>query len=226
MNSTAHTDTEQCLQKLEERFQFLFEPELITDICRHGKIKRYREGSLIMDVGETLTHMPLVLSGSIKIMKEDKDGNELLLYYLELGDTCAVTLSCCTKPSKSSIKAITESDSEIVFVPVAKMEDWMVKYKTWREFVLESYNQRLNEMLDAIDNLAFNNMEERIYKYLRDKAMVNREPKLQVTHAEIATDLHSSRVVISRIMKKLENEGKIVQYRNYVEITAFMKKQP
>jgi CRP/FNR family transcriptional regulator len=176
-----------------------------------------------MDIGETLTHMPLVLSGSIKIMKEDKDGNELLLYYLELGDTCAVTLSCCTKPSKSSIKAITESDSEIVFIPVDKMEDWMVRYKSWREFVLESYNQRLNEMLDAIDNLAFNNMEERIYKYLRDKAMVNREPKLQVTHAEIATDLHSSRVVISRIMKKLENEGKIKQHRNFVEVKEFMR---
>jgi CRP/FNR family transcriptional regulator len=78
-------------------------------------------------------------------------------------------------------------------------------------------------MLDAIDNLAFNNMEERIYKYLRDKAMVNREPKLQVTHAEIATDLHSSRVVISRIMKKLENEGKIKQHRNFVEVKEFMR---
>lgn len=215
--------SEACLKKLEERFQFLFEPALIKEMCRYGQIKNFGEGSLIMDVGETLTHMPLVISGSIKIMKEDRDGNELLLYYLELGDTCAVTLSCCTKPSKSSIKAITESDAEILFIPVDKMEDWMGKYTSWRAFVLESYNQRLNEMLDAIDNLAFNNMEERIYKYLRDKAMVNREPKLQVTHAEIATDLHSSRVVISRIMKKLETDGKIKQHRNYVEVREFMR---
>jgi CRP/FNR family transcriptional regulator len=218
-----NTHSEACLKKLEERFQFLFELALIKEMCRYGQIKNFGEGSLIMDVGETLTHMPLVISGSIKIMKEDRDGNELLLYYLELGDTCAVTLSCCTKPSKSSIKAITESDAEILFIPVEKMEDWMGKYTSWRAFVLESYNQRLNEMLDAIDNLAFNNMEERIYKYLRDKAMVNREPKLQVTHAEIATDLHSSRVVISRIMKKLENDGKIKQHRNFVEVREFMR---
>jgi len=211
-----------CYNALFDKFQFLFEAELINEICKTGNIKTYREGTIIMDIGQLLTHMPLVISGSVKVMKEDKDGNELLLYYLELGDTCAVTLSCCTKPTKSAIKAITESDAEILFIPVEKMEEWMVKFKTWRGFVLDSYNVRITEMLDAIDNLAFNNMEERLYKFLRDKVMVTKDAKLHITHFQIANELHSSRVVISRLMKKLENEGLVIQHRNYVEVKEFM----
>lgn len=212
----------ECFQKLQQHFQFLFEEALIQEMCSVGMIKSYPEDAVLMEIGQVLTHMPIVLTGSLKVMKEDKEGNELLLYYLELGDTCAVTMSCCTKPSKSGIKAVTESKSEIIFIPVEKMEEWMVKYKSWRGFVLDSYNVRLNEMLDAIDNLAFNNMEDRLIKYLRDKVYVTKESKLHITHFQIANDLHSSRVVISRIMKKLENQGVIIQHRNYVEIKEFM----
>ncbi len=211
-----------CFEKLHEKFQFLFEESLIQEICKTGNIKHYKEGTTIMDIGQLLTHMPFVISGSVKVMKEDKEGNELLLYYLELGDTCAVTLSCCTKPTKSAIKAITESDAEILFIPVEKMEEWMVKYKSWRGFVLDSYNVRMNEMLEAIDNLAFNNMEERLYKFLRDKVMITKDARLHITHFQIANELHSSRVVISRLMKKLENEGLVLQHRNYVEVKEFM----
>jgi len=212
----------ECFKKLQQHFQFLFEEALIQEMCSVGMIKSYPEDAVLMEIGQVLTHMPIVLTGSLKVMKEDKEGNELLLYYLELGDTCAVTLSCCTKPSKSGIKAVTESKSEIIFIPVEKMEEWMVKYKSWRGFVLDSYNVRLNEMLDAIDNLAFNNMEDRLIKYLRDKVYVTKESKLHITHFQIANDLHSSRVVISRIMKKLENQGVIIQHRNYVEVKEFM----
>ncbi len=212
----------ECFQKLQQHFQFLFEEALIQEMCSVGMIKSYPEDAVLMEIGQVLTHMPIVLTGSLKVMKEDKEGNELLLYYLELGDTCAVTLSCCTKPSKSGIKAVTESKSEIIFIPVEKMEEWMVKYKSWRGFVLDSYNVRLNEMLDAIDNLAFNNMEDRLIKYLRDKVYVTKDSKLHITHFQIANDLHSSRVVVSRLMKKLENQGIINQHRNYVEIKEFM----
>ena len=211
-----------CYNKLYEKFQFLFEPELINEICMTGNVRFYKEGKTIIDIGQMLSHIPLVITGSVKILKKDKNDNELLLYYLELGDTCAVTLNCCTKPTKSAIKAVTESDAELLFIPVAKMDDWMIKYKSWRSFVLESYNIRLNEMLDAIDNLAFNNMEKRLYKYLREKVMVTKISKLHTTHLEIANDLHSSRVVISRLMKKLENEGLVIQHRNYVEVKEFM----
>lgn len=217
------TSSDSCIDILSEKFRYLFEPELITEMCKSGTIRQFEDGVQIMDIGQMLTHMPLMISGSVKIMKEDKDGNELLLYYLELGDTCAVTLSCCTKPTKSTIKAITETHCRILFIPVEKMEEWMVRYKSWRGFVLDSYNTRMNEMLEAIDNLAFNNMEERLQKFLRDKVMVTKDAKLHITHFQIANEMHSSRVVISRLMKKLENDGFIKQHRNYVEVREFLR---
>jgi CRP/FNR family transcriptional regulator len=211
-----------CYGKLHEQFQFLFEEALINEICKNSTLKVFKEDELILDVGEKMTHLPLVVSGSVKVMREDEEGRELLLYYLEVGDTCAVSMSCCTKPNKSIIKVIAETDVEVVFIPNEKMEEWIVKYPSWRSYVLDSYNVRLNELFDSIDNLAFNNMEERLYKYLRDKVMVTKTAKLNITHFQIAVDLNSSRVVISRLMKKLENNGLITQYRNFVEVNEFI----
>lgn len=213
-----------CYDKLYDRFQYLFEPALINEICQNGSLKKFKAEEELIDIGDVITQMPLVISGSIKIMTEDKDGNELLLYYLELGDTCAVTLNCCTKKAKSTIKAITETDAEILFVPVEKMEDWMIKYSSWRNYVLDSYNDRLNEMVSAIDNIVFNSLEERLSKYLREKAWITKSETLILSHKEIANDLHSSRVVISRLMKKLENENIIRQSRNKIIITEFEAK--
>jgi CRP/FNR family transcriptional regulator len=207
-----------CYNKLYERFQYLFEEELINEICKNGAVKVFSADSLLIDIGDLITHMPLVISGSVKIMTEDEDENELLLYYLELGDTCAVTMNCCTKKTKSTIRAFTETDAEILFVPVEKMDEWMVKYKSWRVYVLDSYNSRLNEMLAALDNIVFNSMEDRIKKYVIDKAWVTKSENISISHADIANDLHTSRVVVSRIMKKLENEGIIKQQRGAIKV--------
>ncbi len=206
-----------CYNKLHERFQYLFEPELINEICQNGQLRNYKSDYMMIDIGDVISHMPLVISGSIKIMTEDKDGSELLLYYLEFGDTCAVTINCCTRKSKSTIRAITETSTEILFVPVEKMDEWMIKYKSWRAYVLDSYNARLNEMLSALDNIVFNSMEDRIRKYIKDKAWVVKSELLPISHADIANDLHTSRVVVSRIMKKLESEGYIKQNRGSIK---------
>lgn len=213
-----------CYNRLYERFSYVFEPELINEICANGQLRKFEVDQILVDVGDVITQMPLVISGSIKIMTEDKDGAELLLYYLELGDTCAVTLNCCTKGSKSTIRATSETKSEVLFIPVSFMESWMVKYKSWRNFILDSYNSRLNEMVSAIDNIVFNSLEERLEKYLRDKAWIAKSARLDISHQEIANDLHSSRVVISRLMKKLENNNIITQSRNKVTFLEFMDK--
>jgi CRP/FNR family transcriptional regulator len=156
-------------------------------------------------------------------MTEDDDGDELLLYYLEIGDTCAATLTCGTRKTKSTIRAITESEVEVVYVPFNMMENWMIKYRSWRAYVLDSYNSRLNEMVKAIDTLVFSSMEVRLRKYLRDKAWVIKSEILPISHLDIARDLHSSRVVISRLMKKLEKQGLIKQGRNKIEYLEFSK---
>ena len=208
----------QCYTKLHEKFQYLFEKELINEICTSGKLIKFPADQIIIDIGDKIQNMPLVITGSVRIMTEDEEGRELLLYYLELGDTCAMTLNCCSRSTKSVIRAVTEEPCEILMVPIEKMDIWMVNYKSWRNFVLESYNTRLNEMLESIDSLAFHNMEERILKYLKDRAMVLGDDVLKITHYNIARDLNSSRVVISRIMKKLEEQGLVEQSRNMIKV--------
>lgn len=207
-----------CYNHLYERFQNIFEEELINEICFHGRLAVVKPNTTIIDIGDTIQFLPIIINGSIKVLTEDDEGKELLLYYLEVGDTCAVTINCCSGASKSKIRAVAEEEAELLFIPSAKVEDWMGQFKSWRSFVLEMYNTRLNEMLEAIDNLAFSNMEERIFKYLRDKAMVTGDTNLQTTHLQIANDLHSSRVVISRLLKKMENEGIIKSKRNAIEL--------
>lgn len=207
-----------CYNHLNQRFQNIFEDELIQEICYNGRLKQFGPDELIMDIGEVVNHLPLVVSGSIKILTEDDEGKELLLYYLELGDTCAASLNYGSRSTKSKIRAVSEDHTEILFVPIEKVEDWMAKYKTWRAFILETYNYRMSEMLEAIDTLAFHNMEERVHKYLRDKAMVTSQQEIQATHAQIANDLHSSRVVISRILSKLEKDGVIKHGRNKINL--------
>lgn len=206
------------IQELNEAYGFLFEEELINDIVASGVLKSVKEGEIIMDINDYITSMPLLLEGAIKILREDKDGNELLLYFLERGDTCALTLSCCLGQTRSEIRAVAERDTRFIMVPVAKIEEWTAKYRSWRNFVFESYHSRLTEMLETIDTIAFMNMDERLLRYLQDKAKINQSEELQVTHQQIAYDLNTSRVVISRLLKKLEIENKIHLQRNQIVV--------
>lgn len=212
-----------CYSKLEERFQAIFEPRLINEICQNGNLRVYKPDETIIDIGMLITHMPLVISGSVKVLTEDAKGDELLLYYLELGETCAVTLNCCTRKSKSTVRAITETETELLFVPVEKMDEWMVKYASWRAYVMESYNERLNEMVSAIDNIVFNSLEERLKRYIKDKAWMAKSAVLNISHQDIANELYASRVAVSRLMKKLEGENFIEQLRNKIVVVEYNK---
>ncbi len=203
---------------LKENFSNIFENALIDEINQVGTFKDVREGDKLIEIGDYLRSMPLLLSGAIKVLREDNEGNELLLYFLERGTTCAMTLTCCMGNSKSEIRAIAELDTTLIMVPIQKMEEWTGKYKSWRNFVFQSYHTRLTEMLETIDSIAFMNMDERLIRYLRDKQKINQDDVLVSTHQEIAYELNTSRVVISRLLKKLENMGKIQLNRNSISI--------
>ena len=204
--------------ELATNFGYLFEDSLIQEITEIGVSKAYKSESTIIDRGDYITSMPLLLSGAIKILREDEKGEELVLYYLEKGDTCAMTLSCCMGQTKSKIRAVAETDVELIMLPKEKMTAWLSSYKSWQSFILQSYHNRVEELLVAVDTIAFLKMDERLFKYLKDKAMVTHNDVLQVTHKQISDDLHTSRVVISRLLKKLENESKIVLHRNSIKI--------
>ena len=205
-------------EALEQHYGFLFEPELMEEILTFGSLKKVAAGQQLIEIGELITQMPLLLSGAIKIMREDEKSDELLLYFIEKGDTCAMSFSCCMGGSKSDIRAVAETDAEIIMIPIAQMESWMGKYKTWQQFIFDSYQARMKELLQTIDTLAFLRMDDRLLKHLQDKAKVTGDDHIHATHQEIACDLHTSRVVISRLLKKLENEGKISMHRNDITV--------
>jgi CRP/FNR family transcriptional regulator len=205
---------------IKQNFDFIFEEKLLQEIVKISKIKKVNKGDLIIDIGSDVVFIPLLISGAVKVFRTDDDGDEYILYFIEEGDTCAMTLNCCVRGAKSEIKAVAEVDTELLLIPIAKMEDWL-HFKSWRTFIFNSYNSRLKEMLEAIDSLAFMNMNDRVLRYLKDKVIANKKETLSVTHKIISDELNTSRVVISRILKKLEKDGELELLRNQIKILRF-----
>lgn len=206
------------IQELKNSYGQLFEDALISEILQVGTFKEVPTGFKLIEIGEYVKGMPLLVSGAIKVLRDDKEGDELLLYYLERGDTCSMTMTCCVGQTRSEIRAIAETDTKLIMIPIRKMEEWTAKYKSWRNFVFDSYHNRLNELLQTLDSIAFDRMDDRLIGYLKEKSRVTNDNIIHHTHQDIAYELHSSRVVISRLLKKLENLGSIKLHRNYIEI--------
>ena len=206
------------IQELQKYYGEQFEPALLEEINQVATLMEVQEGQDLMKPGQFIKSMPLLLSGSIKIMRPDAEGEELLLYHLEKGDTCAMTMTCCMGSTKSEIHAVSETSAKLLMIPIGKMEEWSRKYKTWRNFVFASYHARMMELLESVDNIAFNNMDERLENYLNNKIEIINSKHIYTTHKEIAADLHTSRVVISRLLKKMENDQKINLHRSFIEV--------
>ncbi|MCH2195527.1 Crp/Fnr family transcriptional regulator [Kordia sp.] len=206
------------IQELKYNYRHLFEEDLLNEISQVGTFKEVPAGFTMMAIGDYVRGMPLLVFGAIKVIREDKEGDELLLYYLESGETCSMTMNCCMGQTKSQIKAVAEQDTKLIIVPIQKMEEWIATYKTWRDFVFLSYHTRLNEVLHILDSVAFEKMDQRLVNYLKEKIRINKSNTIHNTHQEIAYELHSSRVVISRLLKKLEQLGCIELHRNHIKI--------
>ena len=195
-----------------------FEEKLIDEIIDVGILQTIKSNELLIDIGDKMTHVPLILGGAIKIIREDKNGDEIALYFIEKGDTCAISFVNCINQTKSMFRGITERDTEGIFIPVRVIDEWLVKYKSWRHYIIDSYHMRLIEMVESIDGLAFMNMNQRLLKYLGDKAKINQDINLDITHQEIADDLNTSRVVVTRLLKQLHNDGKVYSTRHKVKV--------
>ena len=205
--------------KLNTSFKNVFDKKLIDEIAEVGTYTFFKKGDMLIDIGDEMTHIPLLMNGLIKVLREDNKGNELLLYFLEQKDTCAISFINCINKSKSMFRALVEEDAECILIPVNKIEDWITKYKSWRVYIIDSYHSRLIEMVDAINGLAFLNLDNRLDKYLTNQVKIKKSNNLSITHQEIANDLHTSRVVISRLLKTLENDGKIKLGRNKIHMS-------
>ncbi|MGB5362150.1 MAG: Crp/Fnr family transcriptional regulator [Aureibaculum sp.] len=208
-------------EKLSEYYADIFEPELIDEIIKVGHFDKVKSGELMIDIGAEMTHIPLILEGVVKIIRQEKEGDELVLYFLERGDTCAISFVNCINRKRSLFKGVVDQDMEAVFLPVEHIDDWLMKFKSWRSFIIDSYHFRLIEMVESIDSLAFMKMDKRLLKYLNDKVKITRDIDLEITHQEIANDLNTSRVVITRLIKQLHDKGKIYSTRNKIRVLNF-----
>lgn len=195
-----------------------FEPELIEILDKNAIERSFHAGEEIVRTGQYIKSTVLVLSGRIKIYRQNDEGSEFLIYYLGPGEACAVSLICALQSQTSEITAKAVEDTEVLMLPVQLMDELMIKFKSWSHFVIQTYRNRFDEMLTVIDNIAFKNMDERLEFYLKRSKTDSGKLILNLTHQEIADDLNSSREVISRLLKKMEQLGKIKLNRNSIEI--------
>ena len=195
-----------------------FEPELMEILDTNAIERSFHAGEEIVRTGQYIKSTVLVLSGRIKIYRQNDEGSEFLIYYLGPGEACAVSLICALQSQTSEITAKAVEDTEVLMLPVQLMDELMIKFKSWSHFVIQTYRNRFDEMLTVIDNIAFKNMDERLEFYLKRSKSLSGNLVLNLTHQEIADDLNSSREVISRLLKKMEQLGKIKLNRNSIEM--------
>lgn len=206
---------------LQRQFKQLEAP-LLAEIARESIIKPLTEGEDVMHTGQFIRSTILVSSGLLKIYREDEDGNEFLMYYLHPGDACALSMICSMREETSGIMARAVLPSEVILVPAHLTELWLAKYKTWNHFVIASYRQRFEELLQTLDSVVFKGLDERLLFYLkRYQQAIGKEVRL--SHQQISEELNSSREVVSRLLKKLEQRGALRLNRNYIEIIDLEK---
>jgi CRP/FNR family transcriptional regulator len=191
---------------------------LLEEIEKHGKAQVFEAGQSIIEPGQYIKMVPVVLEGTIKVLRPNNEGHDLFLYYIETGETCAVSLTCCSAMNPSEVKAVAEEKTKILAVPVRKHEEWTNEFRQWKDFVALTYQKRFQAMFQAIDDIAFKKMDERLLKYLALKSRQAKSNELVMTHQEIARELGTSREVVSRLLKQLENRKLVELGRNIVYV--------
>ena len=201
-----------------EGFTHIFEPALIQEIQQFGTWQSFKEGDLIMDYGKYIRMMPIIVKGTVKVYRLDESGKEILLYYLSSNESCSMAYSCCVEAKKSEVKAIAEDNVELIAIPHIKLDAWICKYPSWKNYIMRSFNERFIELLKSIESIAFHKLDERLIAYLKEKQRLNGSSVIKTSHTVIADELATSRVVISRLLKQLENDKKIILYRNELKL--------
>ena len=195
-----------------------FETELMNEIIANGVIKTIPAGEVLMRTGQYIKSTMLILEGNVKVFRENEDGGEFLMYFLQPGEACAISIICAAKTEASRVMAKTTEETTVLMIPLQLLDRWMLDYKSWYHFVLSTYRNRFDELLVLIDQVAFRNMDERLLSYLERHAKVHNSSIISLSHQQIADELNSSREVISRLLKKMEQRHMVILHRNAGEL--------
>jgi CRP/FNR family transcriptional regulator len=204
------------------KFSSVFEPGLLAELETKSILMNVNGGEIMLNPGQTIRAVPLVVSGIFKVSRVNDEGQEMLLYYVKEGESCAMTFTCCMMAHASVIKGTAEEDSILLCVPVNVMDEWMTKYPSWKRFVMTTILNRFTEVLKSIDEIAFKKMYDRLANYLKEKSKVTGSSLINLSHQQIADELGTNRVVVSRLLKQLENDKKLLLYRNQIKLLKDM----
>lgn len=196
----------------------LFQSLLKDEVSTYGQLKKFPAGSVIQQEDSYIKSIPLVLNGSLKVMRTDTDGHEILLYYIIPGESCIMSFLGGIHNETSKVKAIVEEDAEILFIPVEKASEWVKKFPEWSDFIFRLYHKRFEELLTAVNAIAFHKLDTRLLQLLKQKAELYQSKEIKITHQQLADELGTAREAVSRVMKQMENEGLVQLSRNKITL--------
>ena len=203
---------------LKKVYSPVFEPALINEIEEKSMLFTASAGQQLISMGQTIKMVPMVISGTLKVSRINDEGQELLLYYVRSGEGCAMTFSCGMMSQPSLVKGAAEEDLTMILIPVNAMDQWMVKYPSWKKFVLSTIVNEFIDVIKSVDEVTFKKMDERLVNYLKEKSRISGSSLINLTHQQISEELGTNRVVISRLLKKLETENRLLLYRNQIKL--------
>jgi len=202
----------------KDLFKNIFELNLLNEIEEVGTIKELKAQETLIEPGQAVRFIPILLKGSIKVSRKNSADNEIFLYYLNEGETCSMTFTCCMQRKSSQVLATCEEDVELLIIPIEYMDKWMSQYSTWKAFVMNTVQSKFDELINAVDQIAFQKLDERLLVFLKEKSELLSDKILYISHSQVAKDMNTSRVVVSRLLKKLENDGVISLGRSNITL--------
>ena len=208
--------------ELRKVYSSIFEPSLLKEIEEKSMAFSAVAGQGLIKANQSITVVPLMLSGVLKVSRENADGQELVLYYVKSGEGCAMTFSCGMMSQPSQVKGTAEEDLNMLCVPVTAMEEWMQKYPSWKKFVMGTIVNEYLDIIKSVDAVTFKKMDERLVNFLKEKSKLSGSSLVNLSHQQIADELGTNRVVISRLLKKLEIENRLLLYRNQIKLLKDM----
>ena len=196
----------------------IFQSDLVKEIEDSGNLKHFEAGETIVNMDSYIKNIPVVISGSIKVIRTEEDGREILLYYLTPGESCIVSILSGMKNETSKIKAIVEEDADIMLIPADKAKEWVKKYPDWTEFIFDLYQKRFEELLDVVNSVAFQKIDARLLHLIKQKTQLYNSKEISVTHQQLADELGITREATSRVLKQMEKDQLLVLSRNKIAL--------
>lgn len=206
------------MEDLEKITPLRSSPELVSKIYQYGIAKQYPAGSVILNENAHIRSIPIVTNGILKVIKTEEDGREILLYYIKSGESCIMSFLGGLHHETSKVRAEVEEDAEIIFLPIEKVSLFIKEYPQWLDYIFRQYHKRFEELLEVINDIAFKKVDERLLSLLKIKAELMQSKEIQITHEQLANELGTARVVVSRLLKQLEENDQVQLGRNKITL--------